>query len=126
MPRVTIHKALLAVVFAVLSYLASVTAAGPMGFAEWVNVVIALVSAVGVYVVPNTPEQPWLKMVVAILAAGLTVFASSVTDGVVEATEVIQIVLAGLAAAGVGTIANQVKDGDPVVAGGEDGLGRAL
>lgn len=70
------------------------------------NLIAVGLTAVVVYAKANTPDQPYAKAVVAIIGAGVTVFASAVTDGRIDATEIVQIVLALLGALQVATVAN--------------------
>lgn len=76
---------------------------------EWVNVAILGVGAAGVFAAPNVPGAAYTKTVLAVLAAVLTVLASVIVGGVGTA-EIIQMVLAGLAAVGVFAVPNK-KDG---------------
>lgn len=73
---------------------------------EWVNIAILGVGALGVFAAPNVPGARYTKSILAVLAAGLTVLASTIIGGV-STVEWIQIVLAGLAAVGVYAVKNQ-------------------
>lgn len=73
---------------------------------EWVNVAILGVGAAGVFAAPNVPGAAYTKSVLAVLAAVLTVLASVIVGGVGTA-EIIQMVLAGLAALGVYAVPNK-------------------
>jgi hypothetical protein len=73
---------------------------------DWINGGITLVTAVGVYVVPNVPDQPWAKAVVAIFGAMLVTLAAAVTDGAVTDSEWLTVILAAFGAVGVATAAN--------------------
>lgn len=77
-----------------------------LDFGHVLNLVAVGLTAVVVFAKANTPDQPFAKAVVAILGAGVTVFASSVTDGSIDTTEIIQIALAVLGAVQVATVAN--------------------
>jgi H+/Cl- antiporter ClcA len=70
------------------------------------NLIAVGLTAAVVFAKANTPEQPYAKTVIAVLGAGVTVFASAVTDGRIELTEIVQIVLALLGALQVATVAN--------------------
>jgi fucose permease len=70
------------------------------------NLVAVALTAAIVYAKANTPDQPYAKTVIAVLGAGVTVFASAVTDGHVDVTELVQIALALLGALQVATVAN--------------------
>lgn len=108
-------KALVAVLAAGLTVLVSVMSDGAVSTTEWVQVAIAVVSAIGVYVVPNIPEFPYTKTIVASLLAGLNLVVAALSDGTISQSEWVNIGLAILAAAGVYKIAN-ASGGD------EDGL----
>jgi peptidoglycan/LPS O-acetylase OafA/YrhL len=70
------------------------------------NLIAVGLTAAVLYAKANTPEQPYAKAVIAVLGAGVTVFASAVTDGRIDTTEWVQIVLALLGALQVATVAN--------------------
>lgn len=101
-------KAIAAAFAAVLSWVAASYTDGPWTGHLTVNLAIQVLTAIGVYVIPNTGNQPWAKCLVAIGGAMLLVLSSSL-DGGVSTPELLQILLAGFAAAGVGTAANSVK-----------------
>jgi drug/metabolite transporter (DMT)-like permease len=72
--------------------------------AEWINVVLAALTAVAVLGAGNTTEGVWryTKVIVASAGAGLTLLASFVSDGgVVTASEWLQVLVAAAGAAGV-------------------------
>jgi drug/metabolite transporter (DMT)-like permease len=72
--------------------------------AEWINVVLAALTAVAVLGAGNTTEGVWryTKVIVASAGAGLTLLASFVSDGgVVTVSEWLQVLVAALGAAGV-------------------------
>lgn len=103
-------KAIAAVVATVLAALvAALTGDNTISSTEWVNVAILAVGACGVFAAPNVPGARYTKAIIAVLTAGLTVLASAIVGGV-TATELFQIVLAGLGAVGVYQVSN-----DPVV-----------
>jgi len=72
---------------------------------EWVNIAILAVGALGVFAAPNVPGAAYTKSILAVLAAVLTVLASSIIGGI-STTELLQIALAGLGALGVYAIPN--------------------
>lgn len=72
---------------------------------EWVNVAILGVGAAAVFAGPNVPGARYTKSILAVLAAVLTVLASVIVGGVGTA-EIIQMLLAGLAAVGVYAVPN--------------------
>lgn len=81
---------------------------------EWVQIGIATVTAVGVYLVPLAPQYAWGKSAVAILLGVLQALATTVLGGL-DPGEWIVLVLAGLTAAGVvvtpAVSANGVRSG---------------
>lgn len=72
---------------------------------EWVNIAILGVGALGVFAAPNVPGAAYTKSILAVLAAVLTVLASSIIGGI-STTELLQIAMAGLGALGVYAIPN--------------------
>jgi hypothetical protein len=79
---------------------------------EFVNIVIAIVTAVGVYLVPNLPEGParYLKTIVAFAGAALATLAlilgESLGFGDVTSADWLTVLLAGLTVIGVYVIPN--------------------
>jgi drug/metabolite transporter (DMT)-like permease len=67
---------------------------------EWVQIAIAAVGAVGVYMVPLTTRYKWTKTAVAFLLAALQT-AATVLLGGWEVNDWITVVIAGLGAVGV-------------------------
>ena len=78
---------------------------------EWVNVAILGVGALGVFAAPNVPGARYTKAILAVLAAVLTVLSSVILGGIGTA-EIIQMVLAGLAALGVYAVPNAGPHGN--------------
>ena len=68
---------------------------------EAVQIAIAAASAIGVYVVPLTPQYRWGKTAIAVILAVLQVLTTVVLGGL-DSNEWIALVLAALTAAGVG------------------------
>jgi hypothetical protein len=101
-------KTILAIIAAGLGILTAALSDDVVTPAELVNVAIAVVTAVGVYLVPNTPATAarTLKTIVAAGGAALTALSSALTDGVTTG-EWLQIALAALAAVGVYVVPNQ-------------------
>lgn len=96
-----------AVVATILSAIvAALTGDGVVSATEWVNVAIAAVGAAGVFAAPNVPGARYTKAVIAVLAAVLTLLASLIVGGV-SGAELMQLVIAGLAAVGVYSVPNQ-------------------
>ncbi|ROT34100.1 hypothetical protein [Micromonospora sp. HM5-17] len=68
---------------------------------EGVQIAIATATAVGVYLVPLTPQYRWAKTAVAVILSVLQVLATVILGGL-DAHEWIALLLAGLTVAGVG------------------------
>lgn len=88
--------ALLAVVTAAHTYLADEVVTRQ----EWVQIAIAAVTAVSVWLVPAL-DYRWMKTAVAALLAGLNVLATLIVDGVTSA-DATEFVIAVLTVAAVG------------------------
>lgn len=73
--------------------------------ANTINVALAGVMAVGVFYVPNAANAPVAKAVVSLLAAVLALAATFVVGGFTT-SEILQLVVAGLAALGVYGVRN--------------------
>ncbi len=101
-------KSILAIVAAGIAVVVAALSDGTVTPSEMVNVAIAMVTAVGVYLVPNLPSGPakYFKTGVAILGAALAALVSFITDGV-SLSEWLQIALAALAAIGVYVVPNE-------------------
>lgn len=114
-------KAVAAVVYAALVTAYQVQHGGgaptPVG---WVQVGIAAATAAGVYLVPITPDYPWVKSALAALLAALQILTTAVVGGV-QGDEWMMIALAVAAALGVyGAPASTLgkDDGEPTVSVG--------
>lgn len=104
-------KLLAAVVATVLSAIVAATAGdGVVDAQEWVNVAILAVGSAGVFAAPNVPHSQYTKAVIAVLSAALTVLSTAILGGI-DSTEIMQMVLAGLAAVGVYAVPNGAVDG---------------
>jgi hypothetical protein len=71
-------KAIVSVVVAVLGVVVVALSDGHIDSVEWLNIVMGLLTAIGVYYTPNIPGAPIAKLVVAALLAGGTVAANFV------------------------------------------------
>jgi hypothetical protein len=99
------NKALMSIIAAVIAFWATAVVDG-VTITDYINGGIALVTAFGVYLVPNVPDQPWAKAAVAVLGAMLTVLLAAYSDSVVTSAEILNIALAAFGALGVGVVAN--------------------
>lgn len=96
------QKFIAQVVATVLAALVPALADGSLSAAEWVNVGIIGLGAVGVLGAGNLPSGVWAhtKVIVSVATAVLVALASFLTGGV-NLTEWIQIAMAALGAVGV-------------------------
>ena len=85
---------------------------------EWTQILIAAVTAVGVYIAPIIPEATWVKSAVGFLLAGLNVLTTVIMDGV-SGNDVLMIVLAALAAIGITVAPARSANGAAVGVGGD-------
>lgn len=101
-------KALVAIIAAGLTMLVTVLDDGVLTTVEGLHVILAVLTAVTVYLVPNLPEGAGrhLKAAVAIVGAGLQAAIPLLIDGGVTATGWIVIALAVLGAMSVGIVPN--------------------
>lgn len=90
---------------AATAVVAALSGDGVIDVQEWVNIAILLFGALSVGYVPNALNAPVAKAVVSVSSAALTV-AATVLNGV-DSTGVLQMVVAGLTAAGVYGIRNE-------------------
>lgn len=95
-------KAVASIVFAALTAALQITQAGSdFGAVQTIQVGIAVVTAAGVWLVPITPEAPWVKSALAALLAALQILVAAVASGADPSTTVLQVALAVLTALGV-------------------------
>lgn len=115
-------KAILAIVAAAFAVLTVALTDNVVTPTEATNVGIAVVTATGVYLVPNLQAGParYLKLAVALLGAALAALVAVLTDGV-TASEWLTVILAALAAIGIGIVPNT-----PVIDAGTAGTGPSL
>ena len=105
-------KAILAIITAALAALAAALTDGALSSAEAVTIGIAIVTAVGVYLVPNLDAGParYAKAFVAAAGAGLAALATLLAEGLglsqVTLSDWITVLLAILGAVGVGIVPN--------------------
>ena len=93
-------KALAALFFAALTAASAALTDGSVTRVEWVQIVIAVVTTLGVVLVPIHPEWTWTKTVVAALLAGLNVVVTFIANGA-TLSNWIEVALAVLTALGV-------------------------
>lgn len=111
-PRVSRYtKAVVAILAAVLVVFGAAITDDVVTTLEVVNVAIALITAVGVYLVPNLPAGPgaYLKALVAFLGAGLAALVTVLGSGGlgdVHPSAWITVVLAALGGVGVYVLPN--------------------
>jgi hypothetical protein len=67
---------------------------------EWVSVTIALVTAVGVYLVPLAPGVKWGKTAIAVVLAVLQILVTAILDGITT-DEILLMLITAAGAAGV-------------------------
>jgi hypothetical protein len=67
---------------------------------EWINVVLAVLSAAAVFTLPNVPGAPYIKTTIAVLTAVTMAATALIADGI-SWTDAGQLLLAALAALGV-------------------------
>lgn len=103
----TYAKAIVYIITAGLVVLGAALTDDVVSTSEWLNIGIAGVTAVGVYLVPNlgTGVQHYAKGIVAFVGAALAALASFLSDGVTSA-EWVLVALAALGAIGVVIVPN--------------------
>jgi len=79
---------------------------------EWIKIAIATALAIQVYLVPVTPEWPWMKTAIACLLAALNVLVIVIVGGV-NAQELIEILIAVGTAGGVAIAPAISHNGQP-------------
>ncbi|MEO3745021.1 hypothetical protein [Plantactinospora sp. B5E13] len=88
---------------------------------EAVQIAIAAATAIGVYLVPLTPQYRWAKTAVAVVLSVLQVLATVILGGL-DSNEWIALLLAALTVAGVGAApavsSNGVSNQTPRAAAG--------
>lgn len=104
----TYSKSILMIIASAVTVLVAALSDNVVTVPELVNVAIAIVTAVGVYLVPNLDSglARYFKFIVALIGAALVSLSSVLTDGVTSA-EWLQILLAALAAIGVVIVPNK-------------------
>lgn len=113
----TYAKAVVGILTATLLVVATAVTDNRVEDFEIVGIALALVTAVGVYLIPNLASGVghWAKMIVALLGTGLQALLPFVTDGEVTLAAWLMVVVAALGAVGVGIVPNvayQFKGGN--------------
>lgn len=101
-------KAIVAVVIAVLMVASSAVTDGRITHVEEVQIAIAGVAAIQVWMVPNLPDWPGVKTGTAVVLAALSAAVPLLSAGPWSAADTINLVLAGLGAIGVTVAPAQV------------------
>jgi hypothetical protein len=94
-------KAIVAVVIAGLTVLASALTDDRVDAAEGIQIATAVTAALGVFLVPVVPSWPWAKTTVAVLLAALSTAGALIVGGL-NGTEWVNVILAGLGVVMVG------------------------
>jgi len=68
---------------------------------EWVKIAIAFTIAVQTYLVPLTPEWPWMKTVVAAILSVLQVLVITIVGGLTQ-QEIVELIIAIATPLGIG------------------------
>lgn len=106
----TALKAFAAVVATVLVAIQTAILDGVLSPQDVVVIVSSAVTALGVYIVPNTPLGKASKFVVAALGAALMAGQTAISDGTIIGGEWITIVLVFLGALGVYAVPNKPSE----------------
>jgi hypothetical protein len=101
-------KAIVAIVAAVVGVLVAALSDDVVTTYELVGIAIALVTAIGVYGVPNLPTGAgrYGKLFVAIVGTALQALAPLILEGQVTTAGWLMVLLAALGAVGVGIVPN--------------------
>jgi hypothetical protein len=101
-------KAIVSILAAALVVLGAALTDNDVSTLELTNIGIAVVTAIGVYLVPNLPTgaRRYAKGVVAFVGAGLAAVVTVLAEGVTP-SEWILVILAALGAIGVVVLPNQ-------------------
>ncbi len=86
-------KAISAVVLALVTALQAALPDHLVNNTEWMQIIIAFVTAIGVYLVPVVPQFRWAKTAVGVLLSALNVVLTFVVDGW-QSTDLVPCILA--------------------------------
>lgn len=115
-------KAIVAIISAVAVAVAAALSDTVVTTTEVAGVGVAVLTAVGVYLVPNLPAGPgrWAKGIVALLGTGLQALTPMLSDGAVTPSGWLMVLVAALGAVSVGIVPNVLEqDATPVPPGYE-------
>ncbi len=104
----TYGKSLAAFAAAVLVVISSAVTDGRITPDEGIQIAIAAATGVVVYIAPNLPRYPWIKLAMAALLAALNLAVSLITDGLTTA-EIVNLVIAALGVLMVGGAPAQTR-----------------
>lgn len=79
---------------------------------EWVQICIAFTVAINVYLVPLTPEWPWMKTAVAAVTSLLNALVIVIVGGLTQ-QEILTLIIAILTPAGVAMAPAVSDNGQP-------------
>jgi len=97
----TYGKAIMAALFAVVTAIQAAVVDGHVTQVEGVQISIAAVTAVIVWLAPRLPHAAGIKTACAVLLAALNVLVTCIVGGISQA-DITEMVLAGLTVLGVG------------------------
>ena len=110
-------KALVAVLMAALVSFQSLASDG-VSVQDWASIAVAVLTAVGVYVIPNVPALTWAKTVVAMLLAGAQAAVQVAADGRINGQGWLTIAIAAIGVVSVYVVPNKAaRPALPPVAG---------
>ena len=101
----TVVKAIVALLGAILAAILPALTTGPLDASAWVNIVILAAGTAMVYNAANVPGWDYAKLVAAVVSAVAVVLSSALSGGISPA-EIVQMIVAGIAALGVGVLPN--------------------
>lgn len=93
-------KAVAAALLAVVTAVHTLVSDDVITRAEWIQIAIAVVTAISVYLVPIL-EYAWMKTAIAVVLAALNVLVTLIADGVTSG-DLVQVLLSALTVLAVG------------------------
>jgi uncharacterized membrane protein len=94
-------RALAAFAAAVATIVASALTDGRVTTDEKLQIAVAFVTGIAVYLAPNYPNARWIKTAVAVVLAGLNAAAAALTGGISPA-EWVNVIIAAIGVLAVG------------------------